>query len=228
MPEVEETGRSGNVTGDSRLEAVFKLVQILAILASGLWALYQFLSFQRQANSLSYKQQELATKQSELNLHTQEAAEKATLAQTELAAQQAQFTLQTQQSQRDQRNKELEYAVEAKRLENESSKVSLMSKTTYRVSRASVLVAHELTGGLYEVILKPGIKNAAESAFEVSLIIVDYYIGTVDPDLLSSPVQHASSDDPIRGAPLRQLVTDPPGRWHMHRPDGAIRWHQVG
>jgi hypothetical protein len=220
--DVGETPKKSNI---DFLDSLLKFVQIMAVLFSGLWVLYQFLSFQREANRLSFKQQELATQQSEFNLRTQQAAEKANLAQITLAAQQAEFTLQTQRSQKELRDQDLKYSVESKRLENESSRVALISKTTYRASRSSTLIARLLSNGLYEIILNPGIKNVGDTTFEVSLIIVDSYVGQINPELVSKPmvgIPRARMSQNL----LRRVVTDPPGRWHQSVP-GAVDWHLV-
>jgi hypothetical protein len=220
------------------LDSVLKLVQIVAVLASGLWILYQFVTYQKAANllqykqqELQYKQQELAAKQSEFNLRTAEAAEKANLAQITLAAQQAEFTLKTEEAQKELRDTELKYAVEGKQIENASNKAKLLSTTTYRASKSSLITAREVSPGLYEVILTPHIRNIGETEFEVSLIIVDCYLGKLNsklaPGLPLRVFRQNEAGNKAEDEQAERVISDPPSRWHGPRPGSAVEWQLV-
>src|SRR5947209_2307383 len=127
----------------SWLDSTFKLVKLLAIIVSGCWALFQFLSFQSESNRILLKQQEIAKEQSNLNLQIATATQQAIIAQAKINAEQANFTLKTQQAENELREQELKYTVEEKRLETQSKKLTIISRTTYKAAQQSRWVAHE-------------------------------------------------------------------------------------
>jgi hypothetical protein len=200
----------------SWLDSTLKLVNLLAIIISGCWVLFLFLSFQSESNRVLLKQQEIAKEQSVLNLQIAKATQEATIAQAKITAAQAEFTLKTQQAQKDLREKELKYAVEEHRLEAKSKQLAIVSRTTYRTAKLSKWEAHEVRDGVLQVIYHPGITNASEEPFEVSLIEVNVYAGYVNPEFRGLGEKN-----------LSHVVTGPPAYGAERAVQGAVTWRRI-
>ena len=122
-------------TSSDRLKTIAGIIKVLAVVASGCWIIFQYLTFNRQANQLTLKQQDLATQQASFTLQSQQAAQSAAMKQTELAVQQAALSLDIQRTQRTMRDKELVYDVETKRLASDKAKIDLQILAAQRSLR---------------------------------------------------------------------------------------------
>jgi hypothetical protein len=213
----------------SRLDSILKLVKLLAIIVSGCWVLFQFLSFQSESNRISLKQQEIAKEQSNLNLQIATATQQATISQAKMSAEEAELTLRTQQAEKELRELELKYTVDEKRLDAQSKKLTIISRTTYKAAKQSRWVARELRDGLIQVLYHPGITNASEESFEVSSIAVNVYAGYINPEAEGNSVRvrHIPLQDEEGGAALRQLVVSPPRYGEQVRTEGAVTWRRI-
>jgi hypothetical protein len=221
-----EEGDDERPKAPSQLDSALKLVKLLAILLSGCWALFQFLSFQSQSNRILLKQQEIAKQQSDVNLQIATATQQATIAQATIAAQQANFTLKTQQAEKELREQELKYTVEEKRLDAQSKQLEVISRTTYKAAKQTRWEARELRDGLLQVVYHPGITNASQEAFEVSSIEVSVYAGYINP-VINETANPSQLEDAEARTDSKPIVIDPPHHGEKIGRDGAITWRRI-
>jgi hypothetical protein len=223
--------------------SIMDYAKLLTLLVSGCWALYQFIGYERYEREATLEQQRLSIRQGQLSFDTQKATQAATIQQQGLVAQQAQFTLDTQKAQQTLRDRELQYTLESERLSNEQKQFEIKAKNTYSAHDSAVIYAKKISPGIYEIDLAPEIKNTSETSFEVSMILVDIYVGKLDTaeldkaaksqeaEALSSPIVDALWSFPLDDSDQSAEVPlfGPPGRWSgPHVFNGGIKWRRVG
>ncbi|HTB11531.1 MAG TPA: hypothetical protein VK752_08170 [Bryobacteraceae bacterium] len=231
-------------------ETALKLAQMIAIIASGCWVIYTYLSFQRNANELTLKQQELSTKQAEFALNSQRATEETTLQQTKVSLDQARLQLDIQNSQRALRERELNYDIEAKKLDNDlrkqkqaSEDLTLRQRSMSRFSTDFALRIKNLPDGRIELTFDPGLKVTSEVGLQMTVIRADIFHGRVvekmprsDNKNVSQGSEGARSDGKTVASPsdvtsdsTRAIrICPPPRRSGSTCNGGAVAWSKVG
>jgi hypothetical protein len=233
-----------------RVETALKLTQLLAILVSGCWALYTYLTFQTKANDASLQQQRLATQQAEITLNSQKATEAANIEQAKLAAQQAKLTFDIQNAQKALKEQELRFEVQSKRLSNENTRLmlqiqkeqraqrakeleydvelkrlSVRQKSTSRFSTNFSLSAKTLMNDSVMFTFDPNMVVTSDVQVQMTVILVDVYRGALSRNATHDRMASPASQHPS----MATIVCPPPGRWIMTGcPDGAITWSRVG
>jgi hypothetical protein len=148
-------------------------VQVLAFVGAGCWALYQYLSHQREAQVLSNSQ--LALK-----------------------------------------NREAELGIELARMKQRQEAVATDFRTSARfLPRLTVDWSRGASADEYKGIARLTAENLSEIDVEVSLIILDAYVGSVDLNRASGPAVRFSNP--------------PPSRWSSPTNQGLdITWQRLG
>jgi hypothetical protein len=224
--------------GTIKAETVFTVI-------AGCWVLFGYLSHDGEAKKLQLEQQRLATeqahavqrttietgeaslKQLKLGNELQTRTQSMTVNQQRLALDQSRFALAVAESQRKLREIELSQSVKLQ--EQEIALKALQArKTAHEVDyegRLRFVQTSELTGrkvggddryGAYELSHRFQFDNKSEAPFELSLYVVDYYIGVPKED--------------APGAELSVLpLGEPPNRWNPRgAKPGGVEWTRVG
>jgi hypothetical protein len=212
---------------------------------AGCWVLFSYFSHDREAKHLEVEQQRLATEQAravqqtaidteqarlqqlKLSNELQTRTQSATVEQQRLALDQSRLALAVAESQRKLRDIELRQSVKLQ--EQEIALKALQArKTAHEVDYQGRLrfgQTYELTGrkvggdkryGVYELSHRFKFENKSEAPFELSLYVIDYYIGV--------PKQDAAGDEPSV-LPLGE----PANRWNPRGAKlGGLEWTRVG
>lgn len=225
---------------------ILQVVQALGLVAGGCWVMFRYLAHENEAEKLAVEQQrlqyrqsvavaqtqrqaedarlrevQLVNEQAALALSVQHKSQDASLAQQRLANEQAHLTLQIGETQRRLRQQELEHAVRLQEQDIELKRHNLAYSSRYRFSRSFTLkiskvrdIGEEFAEYLANYSFE--FTNKSQVPFELSLYVLDYYIGV-----------------PKQGDKLRSLsvqpIGSPLGRWNSGRiQEGAIAWQQVG
>lgn len=188
---------------------------------------------QQQAEDARLRQLQLSNEQAAVALSTQRDAQKLALEQQRLANEQARLTLQINETQLNEtqrrlRQEELEKALlleqqdlDLKRLQQTKAQHELAHSTRYRFTRQFTITARkdrdiDQDFGDFSVDWGYEFVNKSEVLFELSVFLLDYYIGITQLDTTA----HVVSVWPV-GFP-----TD---RWNPSgNIDGAIAWKRVG
>jgi len=203
-----------------------KAETVLAV-GAGCWVLFGYLSHDREAKYLQVEQQRLATEQARAVQQTAIDTGRAHLQQLKLSNEQSRLALAVAESQRKLREIELRQSLKLQ--EQEIALKALQArKTEHEVDyqgRFRFGQTYELTGrkvggdtryGTYELSHRFELANKSETAFELSLYVVDYYIGV--------PKQDAAGDEPSV-LPLGE----PANRWNPRgAKPGGVEWTRVG
>lgn len=224
--------------------AVLHAVQALALIAGGCWVIFNYLSYEREAQQLVREQQrftnaqmvtlastqrkseeaklrqvELSNEQTRLSASIQKEQQDLSLALQKLGVQQAGFALRIAQSQERLRTEEMALSVRVQKLESEKREHDLAYSTTYRFEPTHGLKAkkrRELGNGLaeYELTYWFKITNRSTTPSEVSFYVVDLYVGEPRQDNAVSTVRRMNLPN------LRNFTLGP-------ERDDAIAWKHV-
>jgi hypothetical protein len=211
----------------------------------GCWVFFGYLSHDREAKDLQLKQQRLATDQAvavrdtaintekarlrqlELGNELQARTQSMTIDQTRLALDQSRLSLAVAESQRKLRDLELRQNVELQK--QEIALKALQGKKTaheveyqgkYRFGQTYELTGRKLGGddknGAYELSHRFRFENRSEKDFELSLYVIDYFIGI--------PKQVAAGNEM-----LVLPLGEPANRWNPRgAKPGGLDWTRVG
>lgn len=212
---------------------------------AGLWVLYIYFSHDREAKYLQVEQQRLATEQAravqqtaidteharlqqlKLSNELQTRTQSMTVEQQRLALDQSRLALAVAESQRKLREIELRQSVKLQ--EQEIALKALQARKTehevdyqgrFRFGQTFELTGRKVGGddkyGAYELSHRFRLENKSEVPFELSLYVVDYYIGV--------PKQVAVGNEPSV-LPLGE----PANRWNPRgAKPGGVEWTRVG
>jgi hypothetical protein len=207
------------------LQAILTTLQALAIVAGGCWVLFRYFEHERSAEELRAKQLLLQNQSSEIALLTQQTAARLAVEQQTLANLHGSLDLAIATEQRKLRSEELSKAVELQRLDLKLKTLQQTKSThennyagAYRFDQEWILTGtrRERTSGdetEYELEYGFNFKNTSEIPFEMSLFVLDYYLGVPDPS---------------NSAAIAILGT-PEDRWNPGSTQpGAIRWRKIG
>lgn len=196
--------------------------QRLALRQSQVVAEFERISAEQRARQLT-----LGNEQSRLALQVQQSSQQYQLEAQRLGNEQARLALSIQESQRTLRQHELETSVmlqqsdiELKRLEQKKAGHDVEYATAGRFSREFSISAERLDsfgGTLPEFEVKHGLtfQNISQVDIEISVLIIDYYIG----------VQAAQVEDRPTIVPLGV----PADRWNYgSEQSGRIKWTHIG
>jgi hypothetical protein len=224
--------------GTLKAETVFTLI-------AGCWVLYGYLSHDRETKHLELEQQRLATEQAravqqtaidtgqahllqlKLSNDIQTRTQSMTVDQQRLALDQSRLALAVAESQRKLREIELRQSVKLQ--EQEIALKALQTRKTahevdyqgkFRFSQTCELTGRKVGGddryGAYELSHRFQLDNKSETSFELSLYVVDYFIGV--------PKQDAA------GTELSVLpLGEPANRWNPRGAKlGGVEWKRIG
>lgn len=216
---------------------IAKITQVLGALAAGCWVIFQYLTFQSRSNEISLQQQQLQTRAAQASLTEvtirREDLEKSIQLkrqETELKAAELevlQLSKQVQVAQADDRKTELKQSLELKQLEIQASRLNeekqrldIDAITNNRFQdTVTITPTYKRTlneqFSLFEVNYHIDLKNLSTQTLEVTLWVLDYYIGTLPTDI-QRPQAFI--------APLGL----PPVRWGRGQVLGIREWKKLG
>jgi hypothetical protein len=194
------------------------------------------LKTQGQLNDAALKQRQLEIRQSQIVLKTQEEAQRTSLKAQELGIEQGRLTLEIQQSQRGMREQELAHEVEIKKHETEKVKQQVvlnqqqLEKEKREAERAafrglstkgSIEIVQRLAvdkegTGRFLVLLQIEVANHGKDPLEISLVVLDLFLGKADPAL----------DRTLAEAEVLPLALPPVRTASGDRGGSAIRWER--
>jgi hypothetical protein len=179
------------------------------------------------AESARLEQVRLSNSQATLAVEFQTKTQSMAIEQQRLATEQGRLVLAVAESQRKLRDQELRQSVKLQEQEITLKKLQALKTAhevelqgKYRFGRAFKLDGKRLREisdkiGEYELIHGFQFENKSETAFEVSLFVIDYYIGT--------PKRGGDNDDSI------MPIGSPADRWNpASMQAGALEWKHVG
>jgi hypothetical protein len=182
-------------------------LQAIAIVIGGCWIVFRYLSHERDLAGLNRKQLEIAVADQreqqrltaeQLRLSNQQLAivlgdqrkqQELATEQAELANEQARLTLTVETAQQDLRIRELEQTValherdvQLRELESKKVQHEVSYSGRYRFDRSFSLSSRklrDLSNGMaeYEVTYSFAFTNKSQVPFEISVYVVDYYLG---------------------------------------------------
>jgi hypothetical protein len=184
-------------------------------------------STQVAAENARLRQLELANKQAEVALSRQHEAQELAVEQQRLSNEQSRLTLQINESQRSLRHDELaktvellKHDVQLKRLQEIKTQREVDNSGRYKFERTFSLTSakerdiNEKTAE-YAVRFSFDFANRSDLPFEISVFIIDYYVGM--------PLSDTDTTTAVRPISL------PRDRWNPGRTeDGALLWQHVG
>jgi hypothetical protein len=212
---------------------------------AGCWVLFGYFSHDREAKQLQVEQQRLATAQARAVQQTAIETDKARLEQLKLSNElqtrtqsmtvdqqrltldQSRLALAVAESQRKLREVELrqsiklqEQEIALKELQARKAAHEVDYQGKFRFGQTYELTGQKVGGdersGTYEISHRFQLENKSEAAFELSLYVVDYYIGV--------PKQ-AAADAELSVLPLGE----PANRWNPRgAKPGGVEWTRVG
>ncbi len=216
--------------GTLKAEAVFTII-------AGCWVLFNYFSHDRETKQLALDQQRLATQQAQAVQQTAIDTEKARLQQLKLSndlqtqtqsmtIEQQRLALDVAESQRKLRDLELRQSVKLqeqeialKKLENQKTAHEVAYQGRFRFNQTFELTGRRVGGddkvGVYELFHRFQVENKSEADFELSLYVIDYFIGVPKADVAGE----------ISVLPLGE----PANRWNPRgAKPGGVEWRWAG
>jgi hypothetical protein len=205
----------------TRLEAGVKLadilgsvVQTLAVIVGGAWILFRYLNIEHATEAQRLEQLRLSNQQAALTLQTQKASEQLRVDELRLANETARFTLSQQQEQRLLRQKELEISVALHQLEARKVRHEVGYTEQRKFAYRFLIDAHR-DQGASQYVVNHGFElvNTSQRELEVSVLAIDYFIGT------------ARDGDTALVTP----IGSPQNRWNADSEQGGhVSWKKIG
>jgi hypothetical protein len=212
---------------------------------AGCWVLLSYFSHDREAKHLEIEQQRLATEQARavqktaidteqarllqlrLSNDLQTRTQATTIEQQRLARDQSRFALDVAESERKLRDLELRQSVKLqeqeialKALENQKTAHEVKYQGRFRFNQTYELTGRKVGGddkyGTYELSHHFQLDNKSEASFELSLYVVDYFIGVPKRD--------------EAGVEWSMLpLGEPANRWNPRgAKPGGVEWTHLG
>ena len=146
------------------------------------------------------------------------------------------MSLSIQNAQRSARDKELEYSIESRKLENGLNKLrqmteelNIQTRSTYRFTKETSLTAKVLPDGAYQVTVLPGLTVASEKSVTMTFIMVDLYRGRLTREEIASALDMRKQlRQALNPTGLARRICPPPGRWSGTCEGSGLEWTRVG
>lgn len=234
------------------LDNLLRFIQALAVIAAGCWVIFQYLSFQRHADTNTLEQQKLAVEQAhitlktkeeaeataleqqklgvqqaQIGLKTQEASDKAALEQRKLAIQQATISLQTQQSQKELRQQELAYSVMLKEQEAELNRQKQQLGKLEIDDKTTYRFTREFDLGVQKI------KDEGDNFAQYEVSMKFSLTNNADPMYEISLFVHdyyvgTPRESPPGSSTYLLPTGGPPNRWNPNSGnDGWVKWEKI-